>query len=105
MKMKFNRATGPAQIVRMDKLCFKDVREVFMDRGYLNWKSVNSFKMIHILKISFPYMGSFQSALTPLSPSDNLVIQKIKVKARFEINKLKMTYRSVKMATVDLRRW
>ena len=50
-------------------------------------------------------MGSFQSALTPLSPSDNLVIQKIKVKARFENDKLKMTYRSVKMATVDLQWW
>ena len=90
MKMKFNRATGPAQTVRMDKLCFEVVREVSMDCWYLNWKSVNSFKMIHFLKISFPYMGSFQSALTPLSPSDNLVIQKIKVKARFENDKLKL---------------
>ena len=89
----------------MDKLCFKDVREVSMDRGYLNCKSVNSFKMIHFLKISFPYMGSFQSALTPLSPSDNLVIQKIKVKARFENDKLKMTSRSVKIKTVDLQCW
>jgi len=50
-------------------------------------------------------MGSVQSALTPLSPSDNLVIQKIKVKARFENDKLKMTYHSVKMATVDLQWW
>ena len=46
-------------------------------------------------------MGSFQSALTPLSPSDNLVKQKIKVKARFEINKLKVTQFSVKMTTAD----
>ena len=78
--------------------------KVSMDRGYLFWKSVNSFKMIHILKISFPYMGSFQSALTPLSPSDNLVILKIKVKARFENNKLKMIYHSVKITTVDLQK-
>ena len=50
-------------------------------------------------------MGSFQSALTPLSPSDNLVKQKIKVKARFEINKLKVTQFSVKMTTADLQKW